>query len=402
MKIVNRLKLILTNVYMAVLSLFWKKDDTIIVVGAWMGERFADNPRFLFQYLSENKEKLGLSHVIWVTHSEKIIDMIRGMGYEAEKLGTKESIQYHKLAGYHICNNTPSGSKGNKNELDAKYSFRAKRINLWHGIGIKGGVFCSNEYLKKKKQHPFRCMINEKLLNIKVYRAFMTELGGWGDCYWLTTTPAFTHYLHSWMLGPYNHYLELDYPRNQECLKYTEEEKRIISIIRQHNKSAIYLPTYRADKTKFDINSLYNAISDGLLTHDILWIQKAHSIDKGEETNLYENILTLESGFDVNVLYPFVSVVITDYSSVSPDAVYHNIPVIYYVPDWNDYAISDRGFIEKPDDFMAGPVVTKPEEVLQNIITLPELDEHYYHIKERYWKPHMTYLDIWNGIKDLT
>ena len=399
-RIVRKLKVFLTNLYMATRSLFWEKDESVVIFGAWMGERFADNPRFLFQYLSENKELLGLKKVIWVTHSDEIINMLHNMGYEAVKLGSPESIHYHKIAKYHFCNNTPTGTKGNKNELDAYYSFRAKRINLWHGIGIKGGVFCSNDYLKKKTQHPFLCSMNERLNDFKFYRTFMKEPGGWGDCYWLTTTPAFTDYLHKWMIGPYNHYLELDYPRNHECLKYTKDELFIIDLIKKYEKTALYLPTYREDKSGFDFGALSNTIAKEI--NNVLWIQKTHSVDKVEETRVTGNIVTLNSSFDINVLLPFVSVVVTDYSSVSIDALYHKKPVIYYVPDWDTYKSSDRGFVVKPEDYIAGPIIKSPQEVLNYLISLPILDEHYYYVRNRYWNMGMSYYNIWTGIKELT
>ena len=402
MKVIRKVIVILFNCLMALRSLFWKKDNSIVIMDSWFGERFADNPRFLFQFLSENKEILGLTHVVWVTHSELIINELHEMGYEAVLLGSRESIRYHKLAKYHICNNSPSGSKGRKNEIDAFYSFRAIRINLWHGIGVKGGVFCSNEYMKKKKKHPLLCTINELLQDNKFYRTFFKEPGGWGDCFWLTTTPAFTEYLHKWMLGPYNKYLELDYPRNKKCLKYTNEEARVIELLKQFEKTVLYLPTYRTETTGFEFNSLVNELNDKLLDNGFLWIQKAHSADNYVGTKEGKNILTLHPDFDINVLIPYVTVVITDYSSVSIDALYHNKPVIYYVPDWDNYSTSDRGFVEKVEDYFAGPFTKTSDEVFENLITIPSIDEQYKYVRNRYWKSGLDYEDIWNGIKNLT
>ena len=400
--IFNELILINKNIAMAFRSLFWKKDDGVVIVGAWFGERFADNSRFLFQYLCENKKKLGLKHVVWVSHSESLIKELKQMGYEAVKLGSRESIYYHKIARFHICNNSAAGSTERGNEIDAYYSFRAKRINLWHGIGIKGGEFCSNRYLDRKKRHPIICSLYEKMHNIELFRLYCKYPGGWGNCYWLSTTPAFTEYLHKWNIGPYSHYMELDYPRNHKCLKLTQEESEVVALIKQHKKTAIYLPTFRDDKIKFDFSFLADSISLSLEANDILWIQKTHSVDKSDSLQHSQNIITLDSKFDINVLLPYISVVITDYSSVSIDAIYHEKPVVYYVPDWDYYINSDRGFVERIEDYFAGPIARTENDVLKNILSPPVLDEHYYYVRNRYWRHDMTYSDIWKGIKEST
>ena len=324
--------------------------------------------------------------------------MLRNMGYEAEILGTPASIKYHKIARYHICNNTPTGTKGHKNELDAYYSFRAKRINLWHGVGVKRGVFCSNEYLQKKKKHPILCGINEKLQYSKIYRTLMKEPGGWGDCYWLTTTKEFTEQFHTWFLGPLDHYMQLDYPRNHECIAFTEEEAAVLDLMKGFNKIVLYLPTYRGrSESGFEFKYLASQISNELKLHNILLIQKSHS-DNDEEDDKKQNVVTLRDGFDINTIIPYVSVVITDYSSVGNDAVYHEIPVINYIPDWNEYLTYDRGLIKNPRRGIAGPLVKSTEEVLRFILNTPDLDEHYYSVRNRYWKTDMSYPKIWEGI----
>ena len=56
----NRIRVIINNIIWLFQSWGWHKDPSIVVMDSWFGQKFADNPRFLFQYLSENKSKLGL------------------------------------------------------------------------------------------------------------------------------------------------------------------------------------------------------------------------------------------------------------------------------------------------------------------------------------------------------
>ena len=79
---------------------------------------------------------------------------------------------------------------------------------------------------------------------------------------------------------------------------------------------------------------------------NILFIQKSHSADKmkSDEYSFEDNILNLGSNFDINILTPLVTFVMTDYSSILADALYHYKPIILYVPDYSEYMNSDRGF----------------------------------------------------------
>ena len=107
-KIINKLKLFISNIGMAIQSLFWKKDKSVVLIGAWFGEKFADNSRYLFQYLDAYKEENHITRVIWVTRSKQVCALLKKMGYEAYLIGTIESTKAHKLAGYHIVCNAPT------------------------------------------------------------------------------------------------------------------------------------------------------------------------------------------------------------------------------------------------------------------------------------------------------
>lgn len=401
----NRIHLICNNIIWFIESFTWKKDSTVVVMDAWFGQKFADNPRYLFQYLSENKKELGLTHVVWVTRNAKVLSDIREMGYEAYMLDSEESIKYHKLAKYHICNNAPNSSDSFTGEIAGRYSYRAKRINLEHGIGIKGVNYAANTYKDKKKRHPFLYKIKEKLHNYKWFRALYLEQGGWGDSFYLSTSKANSDILHRYFLLPYDHYIESDYPRNHVCLKMTRQENDVIKCMERHKYTVLYLPTFRTGTDHFNFSNLANNVKDLLEKRDILWIQKPHSADehvmKGS-TN--ENIINLDSNFDINVLLPHITILVTDYSSVSMDGIYHKKPILYFVPDYNEYLIGDRGFVIEPDNYMAGPLIYTVKELKEALISYidnPSLafDEHYLSIREIFWRDGITYEDIWNALK---
>ena len=350
----GKLKLIIINIKNAVCSIFWKKDSACVLVDAWFGQRFADNPRYLFQYLSENKKRLGLKHVVWVTHSPKVLETVRAMGYEAYLIDSDESIYYHKRAKYHIANNAPMGAGNLTGELLVQYSYRAKRINLWHGTGvIKNFGLMSNEYKKKTEKCPKIFGIKNELYRcFSVLRKFTTVLGAWGDCYFLSTSKTECVKLEGFFGCNRKQVIVSGYPRDSYDCRCTKIENEVIDRLKEYTVSILYLPTFRSDNSDFDFRHFSESIKPILREKNMLLIQKAHSAsDNHDDFALQENVLTLDPDFDINVLTPRVDYVVTDYSSILADALYFYKPVILYVPDYDEYMTGDRGLC-KDAEFM--------------------------------------------------
>ena len=389
----EKVKYVLENCKLGVESLFWKRDDSVVLIGAWFGEKFADNSRFLFQYLSAHKEKHELSHVIWVTRNTKVHDMLTDFGYEVYMMDTPESIMWHKKAKYHIVCNKGCDGSGYKGDILGKYSYRAKRINLWHGVaGIKGVSCSSNEYKEQKKLHPVKYFLKEFLfIHCSFYRLFVREAGGWSDSYILTTTPADTDLMQPRYLLPRTNFIESGFPRNCKVESLTNNEKKVIDFIKD-KKVILYLPTFRSDGFSFDAAKVVESQIETLIRLDIIWIQKGHTADYETSFKKYDidNVLTLDSDFDINVLMPHIDILVTDYSSVASDAMYHNKLVIYYIPDFEEYKASSRGLAVDPESIMCGPKVYNTSELTESIqkyVVDPESGKsvNYQQVRTKYW-----------------
>ena len=371
-------------------NLIWERDDKIVLFGSWAGNRFACNSRYLFQYLAEHKEKLGLSHVVWVTRSKKICMNLRDMGYEAYEMDSKESIYYHKHAGYHIvCNDQFKDMYG-------IYSLGAKCINLWHGLPLKSFGYAGNDYKKSGKS----MNLNKKYIKKP-----------WDEMFLLTTTEHATKMLDKCMKLEYKYYIHSGYPRNCEVVRLTEEEEKILDILKCYDSSVLYLPTFRTGDNVFDFALYGEILSETLAKNKILWIQKAHSVDKQNKikSGLNGNVLTLTPEFDINVLLPHITLLSTDYSSVMFDAMYHYKPVLYLVPDIEEYKNGDRGLnLVNPFDVMCGPIFMSIDDLkndLANYCKNPEKakDDKYLKIRELYWGNKKVSLEnIWYDIVEAT
>ena len=90
------------NLYTIFKNFGIRRDKNVVLIGAWMGLKFADNSRFLFQYLSENVNSLNLKKVIWITRNPEVKKTLDNMGYESFIVGSEESNYWHLKAGIHI------------------------------------------------------------------------------------------------------------------------------------------------------------------------------------------------------------------------------------------------------------------------------------------------------------
>ncbi len=323
---VNRLKTIFTNIWVGIESSVLHRDRNAVLFGAWMGTKFADNSRFLYQYLSKNKESLGLKRVIWATRNEEVNALLNNLGYESYLCGTKESRYWHLKAGVHIlCNAT--NRQGHDADIDIQYSWGARKIQLWHGVGMKSVGAIANEHISVGGSFWNRLKSNRNL------NMLMSE-GGWGEAYFLTTSPEKLKVCRAIAACSEESMFISNYPRNCECVELLPKENEVISRVKGYKGSIFYLPTFRKDYSAY-MHPLTDAgVKQFLIDNDFLWIEKPHSAStfQFQDTGV-KNVLYLDSDFDVNVLYPFVSAIVSDYSSAVFDAVYRHIPVVMYTPD---------------------------------------------------------------------
>ena len=72
------MKLILKYIVMY-LSCLWPRSRKVWVFGAWLGQQFADNPKYRF---IEANQMDGIRPV-WITKKPRVVREVRELGYEA-------------------------------------------------------------------------------------------------------------------------------------------------------------------------------------------------------------------------------------------------------------------------------------------------------------------------------
>ena len=98
------------------------------------------------------------------------------------------------------------------------------------------------------------------------------------------------------------------------------------------------MPTFRAGNSSFRFEDASNGVLPYLKKQNFVWIQKSHSESKELKINSKdEHVLNLPYDFDINILIPYVDIMVSDYSSAVGEAMYFRKAIVFFVPDFEEY-----------------------------------------------------------------
>ena len=353
------------------LSFLMPRDRKIWVFGSTFGRRFAENPRYLYLYVSQNHK--DMVRPIWITHVKKIAEFLQENGYEAYYYHSMKGIWYSSRAGMYIFDNYSK-------DIDFWLSGGAVKINLWHGSGNKKTNH-DNEF--DKVRHPKTpwehwCTWLRRLSDEKSYH------------YTLATSEAMAKIFTSAFATDIEHIILDGYPRNDMLYDqreskianlYTDSEQKLLDDIRnlkkQRQKIVAYMPTFRdSEKIFFDVMNL-EQFNEFLKEKQITFVTKLHTkskLKKKFEVIHYSNIINADAKIDVYTFLKEVDVLVTDYSSVYTDYMLLERPVIAFHYDWELYMANTRDSYINHDIYMPEYKAKTMEELMAGLESVLQED----------------------------
>lgn len=327
------------NFILDILLFLLKRNKSIVVCSGWSGERFADNSRYLFQYLNENEKQLNLHKIVWITQEYDILRELRKAGYTVYMRNSIISMWFQFRARYFFYDQFSS-------DFIVFLTRNAKLINMWHGMPIKKFGLWNGTNWDLKDNYLLTC---SPFGDETIGKAFHVD------------TKRFIHGMY-----PRNYYLVHDIPF------LTKEESSYMEMLQKQQargkKILFYLPTYRMSKLLFlgeESEQKVEAFLDFLYHNDYYLITKVHyaGFFNYKDTNPFseECILNLSPKTDI---YPFLKqtdILITDYSSVLFDFLYLNRDIICYCYDLYRYEHEDKGLLFDYQTLPADKVFTLGE-----------------------------------------
>lgn len=343
------------------LSLFFRRKKGLFVTIGRTGNGFVDNTKYFHLYLLQNHDNKKVFYISDTKNIDKTIP-------NYVKHPSLKSILILLKAEYVIIDYSLWF-------VNFKYhlSVKAKKIQLWHGIGSKKIELATDTFTKSK---------------FKSIKILYGILRGQLSKYLLisSTSDYYTQNLYKDAFR-YKEIKPLGQPRNDVLFREPSDydligtDRAIINKIRKEKKNngtkiILYTPTYRKYLNINIIN--LNKLNSFAKKNNFIFVIKHHVLTKNINFTNMENVLLYNKSKDIYPLMAISDLMITDYSSIYLDYIILNKPIIFYIPDYNDYKNFDTSL---RDDFMKitpGEKCRKQEE-LQNTIT-----EELINLKDRY------------------
>lgn len=377
------------------------RDKNIWLFGSTFGRRFADNPRYLYLYVSQHSERSSEQikteietfkqdnpeweedinckdiRAIWISHDKEIVSFLQKNGYEAYYYHSFRGIWYALRAKVYIFDNYSK-------DINFWQSGGAVKVNLWHGVGNKR---INYDNVHDKIRHPQNLW--EK------WKSFPRRLSDEKPSHYiLATSPTMSKIFARAFQVPMAHVIEAGYPRNDILVGrdtidnlYTISEEKVIYDIREKKKQGysidLYMPTFRDSEEKFFEIMNLEEFNQFLQRKKIIFLIKIHTKSKLKqrfEEQRFSNIMNIPAEVDPHSILLETDILTTDYSSIYSDYTLLHRPVVGFPYDYEIYAKETRESYFDFKEYMPELQAYTMEELINYTMLVLESDIQY---KER-------------------
>ncbi|MFT8458974.1 MAG: CDP-glycerol glycerophosphotransferase family protein [Liquorilactobacillus ghanensis] len=329
------------------ISGFSLRSNNIFVFGAWFGERFGDNPKYLLMEML-NSNAFKNKKFIWVGN-DSLAKKINDRRITFVQRNSFKSIFYQLRAKNFFF------THGYQDFGDYSFLKGAKCFQLWHGFPIKrigaDSPITPNEGKKIYEKYQY-FLANSTVMAERMKTAF-SRYGAQNENILIASTPR------------------VDYLRensNNFSLKSVIKNKLGID----SRKFVItYLPTFRDRSNEiFSFQKSNNKEFDRMLKKkNAILLERQHFVKRrlniGNRTG---NYFDLDETIDTQDILLITDLLISDYSSVYVDFITLDKPIIHFLYDGNNYLKKDRGiYASEPRTEFAGPIAYTMSDLISLI-----------------------------------
>jgi len=358
------------------MSSLMPKNDKIWIFGAWFGEKYTDNSKYLYEYINKNHKNI---RAIWLTKNKDTLRMIQNKGYE--------TYYMYSLTGIFLSMKAKVGiiSTSSK-DINHYCSCNMKFIQLWHGIPLKKIVYddvITCNYPNKAKR--------------AIMKLFPFSIEDYNKMLIISTSPEVSKTLTSAFRVTASNVVVTGYPRNDAFFIANSNVpiiKKINNLKKNSFKIGIYMPTHRQEG-KINIFELFSGnidkINDYLKGINTILLIKFHFYHLKEIKNINKlsNIIFINDNDidqDIYSILRQTDFLITDYSSIFFDYLLLDKPIIFAPFDQEDYLKNDREFYYNYELVTPGIKAKDWDEVLERVKNLIYCDNYTYNEERAFIK----------------
>jgi CDP-glycerol glycerophosphotransferase (TagB/SpsB family) len=317
---------------------------------------FSCNPYALWTYITENTDY----DTAWIVKRDNRYEALKERNIRCAIYNTLEGQKLIQEADYVITNSYTF--------LDLPKSKNQIFVNLWHGSGVKAHDFYNHD-MDPKHANKLRKFFD---------KIDMMCVHSLDDRFRLS--------------AQLNYDMRKSYVTGQprlDIVKISDGKSKLRKLygetITKFDRFIFYAPSFRANMSShsgqiyseniFRLNDYCDEeMNDLLIKNNAALIYKLHPVEQtafqGRKFRLNARCLELTDDmlFDADLRYTEIlnafDVMISDYSSIAYDYLLLNRPVVYLIPDYEEY-ISERGFVfHNINDYMPGDKVYNFDEML--------------------------------------
>lgn len=306
------------------------------IFGAWGGEKYLDNPKYLYEYVSKNKKNI---RAIWLTHNEQVIKDLREKGKRVYKIKSVKGLYYSIRATHAFISHGLV-------DVNRYATYKLKVIQNWHGTPIKPVLLSDQKKVAVSKRRKLK-------FASKIF-PFLKYETDYENYFLIPCTSIFTEKLYKKIFGDRAKTKVLGMARidglfNTEDSNYDIYATKDLKV----RQTIMYIPTYRFNDEfntyQYLIDNL-EFITNYLIHSDSRLLLKLHPFDQTKSINDKEllnsnRIFVIDDSCDTYSILRGVDVLISDYSSVVFDFLSLNRKIFLLRPDYKDY-------IEKHGEFV--------------------------------------------------
>ena len=330
---VKELIILLYNYALYLLANVIPKDKKLWVFGAWYGDKYADNPKYLFQYVNQYHPSI---RAVWLSRNISIVTIVKSFGYESCYVYSRLGLFYSLRAGCAIyCQSLQVDM------LPYMNTTKIIKIQLWHGIPLKKIGYDHKQYSTSKlslKNTIFPYTLDSHTMMIAA------------------SSEDRRNFSSSFKM-PLSKIHVTGYPRN-DCIVSGNKKASILPT------KILYMPTFRDLKLdedaifrqyNFDVRNISETLNR-LNAKLFIKLHPAFNID----ADLKSEIMN-ESGIELlseNDIYDTIieyDILITDYSSIFFDYLLTDNPIIFSPFDLDRYMELNRKLYYAYDEVTPGP-----------------------------------------------
>ncbi len=336
-----------------------KRDDKLVIFGAYNGKNYACSPKAVYEYMLCD-ERFAQYRFVWLFEQpEEYRFLERNANTKVIKNQSADCEKYLQQAKYWIFN---------FRALD-HWVPRSDQIYVqcWHGTPLKRlgyDITNSDNAMNSVAEIRDKYRIDTKRFD-----------------YLISSCPFVTEKFSSaWNLkgfGKPDAILEIGYPRNDFLSKYTQDDvlrvRKALGLDGCYKKIILYAPTWRDNQHDAANGYVYdNPVDFDLLQKElgeeyIILFRAHYLVADNFNFDSYKGFIYNVSEYDdINELYTVSDLLITDYSSVFFDYAILKRPMLFYMYDMEAYRDEMRGFYLDCSE-LPGPIVKTEQELVDAI-----------------------------------